>query len=59
MQGINANCLKNGLDYVVKINELFRATGRMRVEDVALTVGINLKDKTSWETGLQIIIEEI
>ena len=41
------------------INELFRATGRMRVEDVALTVGINLKDKTSWETGLQIIIEEI
>ena len=58
-KGLYANYLKQGSIYVEKINELLRLTGQMGVEDVALTVGINIKEKSFWEAGLKVIFDDI
>jgi len=58
-KGIYAKYLEEGSTFVPKLDTLLRATGKMKVEDVASVVGIDLTDPSFWRKGLEKIGEDI
>ncbi len=58
-KGIYAKYLEEGDAFVPKLNTLLRATGKMKVEDVATLVDIDLTDPTFWKAGLKTIASDI
>ena len=58
-KGIYAKYLEEGSSFVEKVNQLLRATGRMSVEDVAMTIDIDLSKPEFWEAGLATINNSI
>lgn len=58
-KGIYAKYTEEGESFVEKINQLLRATGKMKVEEVAKLINIDLSDSSFWEAGLSTIKEDI
>lgn len=58
-KGIYAKYLEEGSAFVPKLDNLLRATGKMKVEEVAKLVGIDLSDPSFWKAGLDTIASDI
>ena len=58
-KGIYAKYLEEGSAFVPKLDMLLRATGKMKVEEVAGLVGIDLTDPSFWRKGLETIYADI
>ncbi|MDC0558897.1 M3 family oligoendopeptidase [Candidatus Izimaplasma bacterium] len=58
-KGIYAEYIKNGPDFVSKINLLLQKTGQNTVEDVASLVGLDISSKEFWNSSLDVIVKEI
>ncbi|MDD4000772.1 MAG: M3 family metallopeptidase, partial [Bacilli bacterium] len=58
-KGIYAKYLEEGDAFVPKLNVLLRATGKMKVEEVATLVNIDLGDPAFWKAGLDTIALDI
>ncbi len=58
-KGIYAQYAAKGSSFVPSVNALLQKTGQMSVEDVALEIGIDVKDKAFWHESLNVIEAEI
>ena len=58
-KGIYAKYLEEGSAFVPKLDMLLRATGKMKVGEVAGLVGIDLTDPSFWRKGLETIYADI
>jgi len=58
-KGIYAKFQEKGKDFVEDIDHLLQKTGQMSVEDVAALVGIDVSEKSFWQSSLDVIKEEI
>ena len=58
-KGIYAKYLEEGEAFVPKLNALLKATVKMKVEDVAKLVDIDLSNPAFWKKGLETIATDI
>lgn len=58
-KGLYAEYLKRGEEFVPMYDKLLSITGKMRVADVAVTVGIDLRNVEFWRSSLKLITEDI
>ena len=58
-KGLYAKYKEEGSGFAEKYEQFLAYTGKATLEDVAMSIGINLKDKAFWKTSLQTIIEDI
>ena len=58
-KGLYAKYKEEGPSFADKYEQFLAYTGKATLEDVALSIGIDLKDKAFWKTSLQTIIEDI
>lgn len=58
-KGLYAMYLQEGPSFATKYEEFLSKTGKMSLEEVAKTIGINLQDKEFWRKSMAMIFEDI
>lgn len=58
-KGVFAQYLEKGKDFVPVYNQLLRKSGSGSIEEVAMSVGIDVTDVNFWRASLKVITDEV
>src|SRR5690606_14098965 len=58
-KGIYAMYLEKGPSFTDQVDMLLQNTGKMNIQDVAKSIGIDITTKEFWKSSLDIILEDI
>ncbi|ONI46137.1 oligoendopeptidase F [Candidatus Epulonipiscioides gigas] len=58
-KGLYAKYLEDKTNFPNRYEELLAVTGKLSIEEVALSIGINVAQKDFWQASLQTIVDDI